>query len=299
MSAPPLRDPLALDASLHLLADHLADALQLEELEPCLLHVGQPDEAGFDLGVAPLDGRHPTDDLLGLTAPEHWHAVGLATHGWAYHVADRTDPDRRRHRVHVVTLVSRTGEHAHRTRVDGRPDLEDQLTGDTPSGEQIDLLRLALGLPTEPPPCPSSVYWSIDWLAALAAAEPAPATVVDAVATHAAMRLLAHGPGTGPADIPDVLAAFHRVVTWPRMRSMAAEGRFTLPELEPGDADWLDDGAFARFVLSRCPSLNVLRARLDSHIAPVVADAVCDLLDELDVPDAAWPDLLGRSDPTR
>src|SRR5690606_9953570 len=148
----PLGDHLATDASLHLLADHLTEALAGGELEPCLLHVATPDVDGFELGVKPLDGLHPTDVLLGTTAPADWHAVGIATHGWAYHVAERGDPARRRHRVHVVTLLSRSGEHAHRVRADDE-DVEEALGAEPPGGEQVDLLRRVLGLRTDPPPC--------------------------------------------------------------------------------------------------------------------------------------------------
>lgn len=286
----PLDDHLATDASLHLLADHLTEALAADDLEPCLLHVATPDLDGFDLGVAPLDGRHPTDALLGQTAPPDWHAVGIATHGWAYHVAERGDPDRRRHRVHVVTLLSRSGEHAHRTRADD-PDLEAQLAAELPSGEQVDLLRRVLGLPTEAPPCDAATYWSIEWLSALIDAGTSVRTLSDAVVLHPVTALIRRGTAIGDADLVDVLTAFHRVMSWPRLRELAAADRFTVPELGPADADWLDDGAFARFVLNRCPPLNLLRARLGAHVSSEAADDVLDLLDDLGVPDTAWPDL--------
>jgi hypothetical protein len=287
-----LGDPVVADASLHLLADHLAEALAEGELSPCLLHVGGIGADGFDLGVLPLDGQHPTGLLLGHRAPDDWHAVGMATSGWAYHAAERADPGRRRHRVHLATLVSRTGEHAHRIRCDD-PELEAQLAADAPGGEQVDLLRRSLGLPTDPPPCLPSTYWTVQWLAALVEPGHAIGSFADAIDRHPAMRLLRSGVPHGDDDAVDVLAAFHRVLTWERMRSLAAAGRFPVPELEPDDAEWLDEGAFARFLLNRCPPLAVLRARLDDHLPPGVADAVDDILDELDVPDCSWPDLAG------
>lgn len=285
----PLGAPLATDASLHLLADHLADALADDELQPCLLHVAGVGADGFDLGVLPLDGAHPTDVLLGLAAPDDWHAVGLATHGHAYHVAERGDPGRRRHRVHVVTLLSRSGEHAHRTRADD-PEVEALLAGDTPAGEQVDLLRRVLGLPTEPPPCDASAYWSSVWLTSLVEAADDIVTLDDAIAAHPALQLLRHDVHRTD-DAVDVVTAFHRVLGWNRLRTLAADNRFVVPELAPADAAWLDDGAFARFVLNRCAPLHLLRARLAMHLPPDVAGAVLDLLDELGVPDVAWPDL--------
>jgi hypothetical protein len=289
MSAP-LGEPVATDASLHLLADHLADALAAGELGPCLLHVGATDPEGFDLGVLPLDG-HPTGTLLGLRAPDEWHAVGLATSGWAYHVSERGDPGRRRHRVHVVSLVSRSGEHAHRTTAED-PELRKRLDGEPPVGEQVDLLRRALGLPTDPPPVDASAYWSIQWLAALAAAEPPAGTLPEAIEAHPALQLLRHGTQGDDSDVADVIAAFHRVLTWSRLRQLAMDGRFDIPELTTDDAAWLDDGAFARFVLNRCAPLHLLRRRLPQHVPESVAMGVLGLLDELDVPASAWPDLI-------
>lgn len=292
----PLGDHLATDASLHLLADHLTEALAAGDIEPSLLHVAAPDADGFDLGLAPLDGRHPTDALLGQTAPEHWHAVGLATHGWAYHVAERGNPDRRRHRVHVVTLLTRSGEHVHRTHAEDE-DLRDALASELPSGEQVDLLRRVLGLPTEPPPCDAATYWSIEWLSALVGTETPPTTLAEAVLLHPVATLIRRGASIGDADLLDVITAFHRVMSWGRMRELASADRFSVPELAADDAAWLDDGSFARFVLNRCPPLDRLRARLGSHLPTEAADDVLDLLDDVGVPHTAWPDVACRPRP--
>ncbi len=282
--------PLPADASLHLLATHLADALADEQLEPCLLHVGGVNGEGFDLGVLPLDGRHPTGDLLGFTAPDDWHALGLACHGWAYHVSERAHAGRRRTRVHTVTLVSRTGELAHRTRVDGCSSMAEQLEGQPPAGEQVDLLRRCLGLDTDPAPCDASVYWSIAWLAALLDDEPTPSDWADAVERHPAMALLRRAEWPSESDTAEILRSFHRVCDWDRMRSLAASGRYPVAELLPEEAAWLDDGAFARFVLSRCPPLRHLLDRVHDQLPGELVERIIDLLDELDVPAAAWPD---------
>ncbi len=285
--------PLAADASLHLLADHLADGLESGDLEPALVHVAGIDGDGFDLGVKPLDGDHPTSHLLGFTAPDDWHAVGLLTHGWAYHLRDREVPPaaRPRTRVHVVALLSRTGEVAHRTRFAGDEVLSRSLDGEDPMGEQIDLLRRVLGLETAPPPADASVYWAIDWLATLLDAEPRDLRHWhEATAAHPAMRLLEHDGVPDDADFSDVVTAFHRVCTWPRLRQLTAIGSFRVPELGADDAAWLDDGAFARFVLNRCPSLAGLRQLVADRLPAIVGHQVLATLDELGVPAAAWPD---------
>lgn len=290
MSAP-VPDPTAADASLHLLVDHLVDALESEQIEPCLLHVGELNAEGYELGVLPLKGRHPTDDLLGFTAPSGWHALGLATHGWAYHAAERDDPRRHRDRVHVVTLVSRTGEHAHRTRITGRGALERRLAAEPPGGEQIDLLRRALGLATDPPPCDASVYWSVAWLAALMHSDSdPPGSWDDVVQRHPALGLFSAEMLVGERDLLDVLTGFHRVGTWSRLRLLTSESAFRAPGLRAEHADWLDDGAFARYVLNRCPPLGTLRARVRRELPTDLATRVLDTLDRLGVPTSAWPD---------
>lgn len=286
----PVPGPLATDASLHLFADHLADALASGELPPSLLHVGGVDGTGFDLGTLPLGDDHPTDLLVGLTAPGDWHALGLATGGWAYHVEERGDPDRRRTRVHVVTLLTRSGEVVHRTRSDDAS-LARTLSEEVPAGEQIDLLRLALGLATDPPPCGAEVYWTIQWLAALAAAgTPAPRNLAEALEHHPAFRLLEAADSHAAGDAADVLDGFHRVCTWRRLQLLAAEGAWPAPELRADEVPWFDEGAFARFLLNRVPSLGAVRNEALDALGEETAASVGDLLDTLGIPDTAWPD---------
>ena len=166
-------DPSAVDASLHLLVHQLADDLASGSMSPALLHVALgPD--GLQLAVFELDGRHPSEYLLGFVAPDDWYALGSATAGNAYDAADRSTLAPARHRVHTVTLLSRSGELAHRTVVEDHPVMTERLSGEEVIGEQIDLLRLALGLPTDPPPCDTGVYWAIGWMAALMATPPMP-----------------------------------------------------------------------------------------------------------------------------
>ena len=157
--------------------------------------------------------------------------------------------------------------------------------------------RRVLGLPTDPPPCDPSTYWSIEWLSALVQAEQPVETLADAIELHPVTQLLRRGTSIGEPDVVDVLTAFHRVLTWGRMRELASLGRFTVPELDPEDAAWLDDGSFARFVLNRCPPLHLLKCRLGEHLPAEVADGVLDMLEDLDVPDTAWPDLARRPRP--
>lgn len=301
MSPTDHRDPLAADAALHLLADELIAGLRSGH-EPVLAHVAV-EGPHVRLGVKPLEGHHPSDLLVGFTAPDSWHALGVATRGHAYPIAERGVPadaaGRPRARVEVVALLSRSGELAHRVHVQGDDDLAAALGAvpDDASGEQIDLLHLALGLPTDPPPCGSDVFWTIEWLSALLGAAPHElATWDDVAALHPAMALLsrADGPsGDLDDDFVEVVTAFCNVCTWARLRSLVGAGRFTAPELVPSDAAWFDDGAFARFLLSRCPPLSMLRAQVDGHLRASLAARVETILDDLGIPAAPWPDKSG------
>lgn len=281
-------DPTVVDASLHLLVDGLLTSLVDGELTPSLLHVA-PIEDGLDLGTRPLDGAHPTGLLLGFTAPEHWHAFGLATAGWAYPSDQRGRRDRDRTRVHVVTLVSRTGEIAHRAHADD-PAIQHGLDSETPGGEQIDLLRRALGVPTDPPPCDADVYWAIQWLGRVLNADDL-STFDDALALHPAMIVLAGSDTPLPAhDASELITAFTNVTDWSTMRSLVGMERFAVPELTPDDSAWLDDGSFARFLLTRCAPLGDLRRAVDTQLRRRVAQPIGALLDALGLPRTSWPD---------
>ena len=292
----PADGPAPIDASLHLLADHLVDALIGDDLQPSLLHVSAGDATGFDLGMAPLDGRHPSELLIGQVAPPEWHALGVATGGWAYHRSDRGRTQRQRTRVSVVTLVSRSGEVAHRTRFHDPEVLGLDVDGidEAPGGEQIDLLRLALSLPTAPPPCGTDVYWAIVWLSEILGVDADRLQTWDDVAAlHPAMAVLRRGPrpesGPDGGELVEVVRAFRRVFTWEQLREMLVDDRFDIEELAPSDGAWFDDGSFARFLLNRCPPLPMLRRDVGARL-PHLAPQVLATLDQLDIPEAAWPD---------
>jgi len=132
--------------------------------------------------------------------------------------------------------------------------------------------------------------------AVLGAAPDELATWDDVAALHPAMALLTRADDASRAhgdDFVDVVMAFCNVCTWTRLRSLVGDSRFTAPELVPSDAAWFDDGAFARFLLSRCPPLSMLRAQIDGHLPGSIADRVEVTLDELGVPAAPWPDPAG------
>ena len=295
------RDAVAADAFVHLVADQLIADLRRDALAPSLVHVTDDGCDRLEIGVKPLDGHHPTDLLVGFTAPPDWHALGMATRGWAYHLAERGSPTRHRARVQVVTLVSRSGEVAQRTHVDDDGDIAAALGAapDGTAGEQMDLLHLALGQPTPEPPCDTDVYWVIEWLSALLQADAADLERWDDVVAHHPAIGLVHrsaartghvDPAFAGHDWTELVRAFHRAVTWSRLRALVELDRFSVPELVPSDAAWFDDGAFARFLLSRCPPLAMLRDQLSRHLSEPLAARLTAALDELGMPRSSWPD---------
>ncbi len=294
------RDAVAADAFVHLVADQLIADLRADALDPSLVHVTDDGCDRLEIGVKPLERHHPTELLVGFTAPADWHALGMATRGWAYRIADRGTPTRRRARVLVVTLVSRTGELAQRTHVHDDTDIATALGAapDDTVGEQVDLLRLALGLSTPEPPCGTDVFWAIEWLSAVLGTDRAEFVDWGDVADcHPAMSMARPpdredwvDPVFDGVDWTEIVRAFTNVFSWRQLRVLVAEDRFAVPELIPSDAAWFDDGAFARFLLSRCPPLGMLRDHVGHHLPGPLADRLSGVLDELGVPASSWPD---------
>lgn len=291
-SLPSAPGPSAVDASLNLLAHQVLDQVRADELEPCLLFV-EPAVDDVRLGIKPLDGAHPSTLLLGFVAPDEWYALGVAAGGWAYDVADRATGAPARHRVVVVTIVSRSGEVAHRTHVVDDPAADRRLrdAGDEVDGEQVDLLRLSLGLDTPDAPCDTGVYWAIEWLSAVLATEHT--ADWDRVADlHPARRILDRSdkkPHAG-MGLATTATIFARACRWPRLRRMVEQGTYETVHLSRTDARWLDDGAFARYLLNRCPPLADLRRRVRAELPFETAAHIDLVLDEIGIPETSWPD---------
>lgn len=291
-SVPTAPGPTAVDASLHLLAHQVLDQLRSDALEPCLLFV-EPGDDDVRLGIKPLGGAHPSTLLLGFAAPDEWYALGVAATGWAYAVADRATGAPHRQRVVVVTFVSRSGEVAHRTHVVDDP-VTDRLlreTTDDVDGEQVDLLKLSLGLDTPEPPCDTSVFWAIEWLTAVLA-EPGIQDWERITALHPARRLLDRSerkPHRG-MGLATTATMFTRAFSWAKLRAMVERGTYEAPSLSCTDARWLDEGAFARYLLSRATPLSELRARVRAELTFEVAARIDLVLDEVGVPETSWPD---------
>jgi hypothetical protein len=228
------------------------------EADAALVRVVDPGQAGEpgELAVRPLDDDHPLDVLLGFAAPPEWAALGVAAPGTG-HALDGDQPPER---VHVTMLIARSGASAGVLR---RGDRATPL-GDPPQGLVADACRRALGLPTAPPPATTVGLWVRWWLDGLvqASAERARGAPVpgwaDAVALHPASFVPAPGePAPEPAAVAAATLGLADAWGWGRLRG-CPEVADRLPgpmpaALTPDVATWMDDGMFARWLLSALP----------------------------------------------
>jgi hypothetical protein len=209
------------------LADSLCSGVA-DKGEGLLVHIGA-DSDGPSVGVLPLDGRAPTDLLLGATAPLDWLVLGVATLA----TARSLDSGGKLGRAAAVILVARDDRVIGCLRHDGRVITEAPTTGHT-----LDCLRLALGLPTPPPEVPPAHVFAVLCLERLAA-------------------------GGSPEAVVEVLKSTEDLVRWldwDRVRRLAVGVAGDELALTAEDANWLDNGAFARWVTGGFPPLTDLMA---------------------------------------
>lgn len=202
-----------------------------------LIKVEQPPEPDqFDLGIKELpNNEHPVECLWGFEAPDTWCAMGVVSYGWASpHDAPEGRPSKHpdRQRARVTAIVDRTGREAATTV------LQDGTVIDEPGVSLLaDVLRRCLGAPTAPPPS-LQVFADVIWLSeVVAAAQQGPMSWRRA-------ELLRVPPDS----------------TWPRLRHRMN-----------GDALWMDDGMFARWLLQRIPSIEDLLSEIDASLPTKLA----------------------------
>lgn len=271
---------LPADASLERLLDGIDDALADECDHPAMLVGVVIDAAGVEVALAALEaGEHPVDALIGFSAPDEWAAVGVVAVGTATAIGDGAPVASRR--VRVLHLVDRTGSEASLLY-----DLEESTALRCPSpvdGHIADLCRRMLGLPTTPPPPSVLPWWTTVWLDRILAeslADPAePWTWHRLALLHPAVD-----PNVAPLD-PEGLAeeavAKAASVSWGTVRQQMASDEL---------AGWMDDGMFARWVLSQHLAPRQLAAELTSALDAGAAVAVLDTLAALDTSDVAPAD---------
>jgi hypothetical protein len=224
------------------------------------------------LGVRPIPiGVHPFSELAGLVAPPSWEVFGLRVHGTGHRLDDGT-----RRPTTSTFAVDRAG--AERSVLhDGDRRVE---PGDGAVGTLPDLCRRVLGLPTPPPPARTHLLFAVAWLDRLLEAWSDPLRRRRIMSSFAAAAALhpAVADGEEPPDDPFVLsrlAAAH-AEAWPWARLRREPDALAPPGggLPGSVAAWMDDGAFARWVLGAYPDLGALVVDTLSLLGPVVADDV-------------------------
>jgi len=225
-----------------------------------------------------LLGQHPLSQLLGLTAPVGWRALGVHCTGRAHQLADHDPPTdytfRRTDPVPITFtfLVDRSGNAA---------TVAISERGwhwlDGPEGLLGDACRRALGLATAPPPISTTELWLDLWLhvvvgVASSPERPEPLTWADVAGLH---------PIAGGCYDPDrhhvvALAELTQVLaqvwSWPKLRG--EPDILTLGEPPPSAAirAWMDDGMFARWLLTQLPDRAWLERELRLWVpAPIIA----------------------------
>jgi hypothetical protein len=241
----------------------------------------------------PLEGAHPLEVLLGFVAPRHWRALGVSCAGRAQRldVAGRhrhgaagaaAEPDA----VTVTLLVDRAGAAAGLMR---RGDEVTPLPG-RPDGAVADACRRALALPTAPPSESTLGLWTLGWLDRLVehASRADAASRLHSWSVVAGLHAAAGHPGgppgaaLSPAALAGSAGALAEAWTWARLRADPAVADVPGPPPTPELAAWMDDGMWARWLLSRLPAADDLMAAVHALLPSVLADGV-----EL-VAQAAW-----------
>ena len=219
-----------------------------------LVSLTPPPSPGAPLIATPALAFDDPEQLLGLRADRGWAAVGLVVETWSDEVPPHAEG--RTVGANVAYVLDRRG------RCQVAAAVDDEVVIDLPTadvtGLLADLAARILGLPTRPEATPPTELVVRVWLQNLldAAADPATRATVStwcgAVDAHPAWRVApADRPRTGrhPDDVVAVTLALGRVLTWERMRCLAAGRRIVVPGLSASDAAWMDAPFFARWTL--------------------------------------------------
>jgi hypothetical protein len=251
-------------------------------VDGAIIHLSALAPEGQGLTWFPLEGSHPLDLLLGFLAPPHWRALGVSCQGDAHLLgagqpaapAPRTQP----HRATVTVLLDRSGGSAGLLR---RGPAATTLPG-PPQGEIADACRRALGLATAPPPATTLDLLTLTWLDRVVDLA-GRAETASRLRTWAAVARLhpaaaAEGHRAAATVSPVALAASAATLAdaWPWARLRAHPSALALPGRLPSAAEaaWMDDGMWARWLLSRLPAADDLVAAVDGLLPPAIAEGV-------------------------
>ena len=220
------------------------------------------------LDLMALDGADPIGELVGLTAPSTWEAVGVVT-GARVHQLD--DPGRDTEHATFVHLVDRAGV---AVALMGRPDEAPLRCGpdDRPmQGRAADVCRRMLGLPTDPPPRDMTSFVVDAWLALVVDAAVGDPSVswAEVVGLHPGSTT----PRANPAAVAVATRRFGAELDWDRFRqACASDGPPPYVTIDAAAAAWMDAGMFARWLVGEMPPWESMLDLLDGVLTPSVSD---------------------------
>jgi len=128
---------------------------------------------------------------------------------------------------------------------------------------------------------PASVVHATAWAASvldMAIESPRPLTWAEVSRAHPLARLLEGGlpdppcgPDAGADDLTDLIRIAANAWSWHEIRTQACDGNLEAL-IDPGVAEWMDDGMFSRWVMDRVPPLDQLMGALRAYLVPSAAE---------------------------
>jgi hypothetical protein len=215
--------------------------------------------------------------FLAWNAPAECLAVGVVATGKA-HVADGPVeggapfapgliPD-----IRMSCLVTRTGD------VNWRMTLPDGRSfDDAPEeGRLLDCLKRCFALPTPPPPVSAGHLLSVFWLGAVldeVHRSDRRLTWKEVARLHPAAQVMSGcgWAGGDGLDVSGIIGVSSSAWSWEALRVQAETGSWAKELVSADLAAWMDEGMFARWVLSALPAPDELVTRIRPRLAPSTA----------------------------
>ncbi|HWE57488.1 MAG TPA: hypothetical protein VG435_18420 [Acidimicrobiales bacterium] len=271
--------------------DDLAADLQ-ERHGPSVARAGRPSWLQLEWIQGAWRSAPVLDDrgLFGCRVPARFGAVAVVATGRLRAIDDAHEPPAELRSgfaggLTLACVVDRAGSVGSHIRL---PD--GGLIGTHPqAGMMMDTLRRSLGLPTAPPPESVVRVHLLHWMEA----------IIDAPAGHrlgweavlAAYPWISHFSFADADEAELMIQAMIWVHGWSSLRTRVAAGVDECEDLSPADADWMDDGMFARWILDFTPPIDPLVARAVRVATPAAGHRlrafVRELIDEAEAAQTA------------
>ena len=251
---------------------------------------GDPEE-GFALAIS-----DESEGFLGWVATPDCQAVGLVATGRLRGIPDEAAPegnatDDTRDHLRMACLVTRHGEVAWKTQLpEGvfAPAVPETVPSE---GRMLDCLRRCFGLPTPPPPVSPTRLQAIAWLVAVfdrTFTAHGRLTWFEVSRLHPVAQILsAELDGPQAELVPGLMRVAGSAWTWEDFRQQAERDGGLAHLVDPHLVGWMDQGMFARWLLSELPAPDELLAAVRPHLVPSAARRLAHAVHESGLPEAA------------